>query len=360
MTHPMYHKLQEVLDTLPNGFPAAESGVELRILEWIFTPEEAELFCDLRLTFESADQIAKRTGRPLEGLEKMLFTMWDKGQIFGIDYHGFRIFRMAPWVFGIFEFQRKRMTREFAQLCKDYEVAYGRQFFETQPPLMKIVPIEEEIPSDQMSMPYEQVSAIIEAGQSFAVADCICKKEHELLDAPCTKPVEVCLSIAPVPGFFENHPMELRPIDKEEAYAILKKSEKAGLVHMTNNFAKGHYYICNCCSCCCGVLRSITEHGIRNAVSTNFFALIDAESCIDCGICQKKRCPVAAIAKTEDAYHVNPDLCIGCGLCVSTCPSRSITLKRRPESAIVEPPENEADWYRQRATMRGVDYSRFA
>ena len=65
MSDESYRKLAKVLDTLPNGFPATESGLEIRLLEKIFEPEEAELFCDLRLTFETPEQIAERTGRPL-------------------------------------------------------------------------------------------------------------------------------------------------------------------------------------------------------------------------------------------------------------------------------------------------------
>ena len=69
MSDEIYRKLATVLDTLPNGFPAREDGLEIRLLERIFDPDQAELFCDLRLVFESAEQIAERTGRPLEGLE---------------------------------------------------------------------------------------------------------------------------------------------------------------------------------------------------------------------------------------------------------------------------------------------------
>jgi len=38
-----YRKLQQRLDTLPIGFPATKSGVELRILKALFTSKEAEL-----------------------------------------------------------------------------------------------------------------------------------------------------------------------------------------------------------------------------------------------------------------------------------------------------------------------------
>ena len=43
MPHEIYRKLAQRLDTIPNGFPATESGVELRLLEKMFTPEEAAL-----------------------------------------------------------------------------------------------------------------------------------------------------------------------------------------------------------------------------------------------------------------------------------------------------------------------------
>ena len=39
----IYRKLQEHLDKMPIGFPATESGVEIRILKHLFTPDEAEL-----------------------------------------------------------------------------------------------------------------------------------------------------------------------------------------------------------------------------------------------------------------------------------------------------------------------------
>ena len=45
MHEEVYHKLAKVLDTLPNGFPATESGIEIRLLKKIFTPEQADLFC---------------------------------------------------------------------------------------------------------------------------------------------------------------------------------------------------------------------------------------------------------------------------------------------------------------------------
>jgi hypothetical protein len=97
-----YRKLAKVLDTLPNGFPATESGIEIKILKKIFDPEQAELFCDLRLSFETAEQIAERTGRSVEGLDEKLRAMRERGQIQGASLGGTMIFRMLPWLFGIY------------------------------------------------------------------------------------------------------------------------------------------------------------------------------------------------------------------------------------------------------------------
>jgi hypothetical protein len=37
----VYKRLAQKLDGLPNGYPATEGGVELKLLRNIFTPEEA-------------------------------------------------------------------------------------------------------------------------------------------------------------------------------------------------------------------------------------------------------------------------------------------------------------------------------
>jgi electron transport complex protein RnfB len=43
MSQDVYRRLAERLDAIPNGFPATESGVELKLLAKIFAPEEAAL-----------------------------------------------------------------------------------------------------------------------------------------------------------------------------------------------------------------------------------------------------------------------------------------------------------------------------
>jgi Na+-translocating ferredoxin:NAD+ oxidoreductase subunit B len=102
MEDSVYKKLALVLDTLPNGFSPTESGVEIKLLKKIFTPEQAEMFCELRLTMETADEIFLRTGRDPLQTRGILETMREDGQVFSVKFGEMRWYKMMPWVFGIF------------------------------------------------------------------------------------------------------------------------------------------------------------------------------------------------------------------------------------------------------------------
>jgi electron transport complex protein RnfB len=361
MTDQSYYNLAKVLNTLPNGFPPTESGVEIKLLKKVFDPDEAELFCDLRLTFETAEQISKRTGRSLDGLDVMLQRMGKKGQVFAIDFGGTSVYKMLPWAFGIYEFQLERIDREFCELIEEYSDAFGREFFKNQPQFMRVLPIQEQIEGKHQALPYEQVSFIVENSKSFRIMDCICKKEKKIMGKPCDRPLQVCMSFAPIPGFFEKGEWPGNVISKQEAYDILAKAEEDALVHLTWNEQSEMFFICNCCGCCCGVLQSINKLGIpaQDVINSAYYAVIDPDKCAFCGTCADERCQVNAIEPGDDTYEVIHKKCIGCGLCISTCPEEAITLVRKDEKDYVIPPENENKWFAERGRIRGMDFSKY-
>ncbi|MFX0081889.1 MAG: hypothetical protein ACFE94_09065 [Candidatus Hodarchaeota archaeon] len=53
----VYRRLQEHLDSMPVGYPATKSGVEIKILKHLFTPEEAEVALKLKFQPESLKKI---------------------------------------------------------------------------------------------------------------------------------------------------------------------------------------------------------------------------------------------------------------------------------------------------------------
>jgi len=185
------------------------------------------------------------------------------------------------------------------------------------------------------------------------VRDCICRVQQRLVGQGCDRPVENCLLFAPVKGAFD-HSKTTRSIAKEEALRILREAEEAGLVHSTGNYRDGHFYICNCCTCCCGILRSVAEFGIPTAVArSDFCAVVDAEMCIGCADCVE-RCQFGALAVPEDVCVVDHVRCVGCGLCATVCPADALHLERRPEGETHLPPVNNKDWMVQRARERGI------
>jgi electron transport complex protein RnfB len=65
-----YQCLARRLDSLPNGFPPAEDGSDLRLLACLFTPGEASLAAELSPKMETPAAIAVRLGAesgPLRG-----------------------------------------------------------------------------------------------------------------------------------------------------------------------------------------------------------------------------------------------------------------------------------------------------
>ncbi|MHA1257102.1 MAG: ATP-binding protein, partial [Promethearchaeota archaeon] len=57
----IYRQLQKVLDErLPVGFPATDSGIEIRVLKHLFTPEEGEIAIYLTVVPEPLEEIHKR------------------------------------------------------------------------------------------------------------------------------------------------------------------------------------------------------------------------------------------------------------------------------------------------------------
>lgn len=357
MTDDVYQRLADVLDKIPNSFPQTEDGTHLKVLKWIFTPEEAELASNMRLRGETVEEMATRLDREPGNLVTILETMAEKGQIHAWNSSTGRRYCLIPYVIGIFEEQLGRMDSEFAKLSEDlFLKSKGGDLFGTKPELFQVLPVNRAIDTELEVYPYEVAEQIVENSKSWGVQDCICRTQQALLDNTCKYPTSICLTFAPKKENAFDDNRTIRAITKEESLQHLREAEEAGLVHCTMNIQTGHTYICNCCTCCCGILRGVYESGAPHAfVKSNFLAYVDEDLCTGCETCVE-RCQFDALSVPGDILEIDKNTCIGCGVCTTVCPEGALSLAPRSDKKH-EPPEKFTDWMTQKAISRGVDPS---
>ena len=347
-----YKKLAEELDRIPNGFPRTESGVELKLLAKLFTPEDAALASSLSLEPRSLKEIAEANGLEEAETKTRLISMVKRGLIDlkREEGRGF-VFHLIPMVVGFYERQNAKIDKEFAQLFEQY---YHERFHETmlsQPSVHRIIPLEKAIPVDIDVMPYEKASTYLDRAQSWGVLDCICRVQKRLIGQGCNHTVKNCLVFSPKPGAFQKTE-EIETISHEEALRILAEADREGLVHSINNAQTEVYYVCNCCTCSCGVLRGMVEYGSENSIArSDFYAVSDPDLCSGCEICME-RCSFNAITMEDGLCQVERSSCYGCGLCISTCDTGALSLVQKSSEELAPPPSDDEAWRRIRAASR--------
>ena len=351
----IYEQLAAKLDEFPHGFPRTESGVELRILRKIFTPEDAAMALQLRLIPETAEAAARRLGRPVEELRPLLDGMVRRGQIVAFRIRGEQVYGLAPFVIGIYEFQLPRMDAELAALVEEYFPHLTRAVGGAKPALARVLPVNARIEAEATILPYEDVRGMLAGARSFRLMECICRTEQAKLGKRCAHPLETCMGFSAQENAYEGTLAADygRPVTREEALVILDLAEREGLVHCTYNIRRDSMFVCNCCACCCGFLRGIKEFGAPHLlVRSNWVSVIAAERCTACRACAGGRCPMDAIAEHDGHFSVSGERCIGCGVCSVSCPADAITLRSRPRSERTIPPKTLATWVFSRAVRR--------
>ncbi len=337
MTENAYDRLVDKLNQFPAGAPRTDRSLEL--LKTLFTEIEALVGAEMPVFPAPLSVIAETTGREERQLKSILESMADKGLVYHRAQEGVDMYSLFPLVPGIFELQfmkgevsekTRRLARLFEEMC---DIGWAEDLFGSDTQLARVIIMEKEIPGGIEVFPYERVSKFIEEADYLALSTCYCRHEMELLAKSCGAPKDTCLTFGP----FARYAVERdfgRQITKEEAYEVLRKSENAGLVHVSDNTQKRVNFICNCCGCCCGILGGITRFHKPLAVATsNFIVEINTDTCVACEACAA-RCHFGALTIGETAT-VDPEKCLGCGLCNMVCPTESLSMKRR--ETIAEP-----------------------
>jgi ferredoxin len=334
---------------MPVGFPATESGIELKLLRHLFSPQQAELALFLSALPEPFERIRRRAGKlglNSNQLKKTLDEMNANGLIRKQrDSKGKPTYAKLMLAVGIYEMQVSRLTKELEELFTQYgQEAFGKAFVSRKTTQLRTVPVDVRLTPDRKVGTYDDARELITQSKGpFAIIDCICKKGQELLGEPCkqTHYSETCLTIGSIAERTISKGVG-RKLTREQTLALLDRADADGLVVQPQN-TQDPSFICFCCGCCCHVLR-ISNRFPEPAsyFSANYFAKVDPDLCIGCGTCSS-RCQMDAIYTDNTESVVDLGRCIGCGLCVSTCPSEALSLERKEASQI--PPKDENQLY---------------
>src|ERR1035441_3675438 len=195
----LYRRLQQHLDRMPVGFPATESGVEIRILERLFTPEDAEIVFNPTALPETAAPIHKRfkARMALAELKHKLGQMGEKGNILAWPIEGEVRYAKLIFAIGMYERQVKKLTPEFERDTRQYfEEAFGQAFHSKKTTQLRIVPVNKQIAIERSVTTYDRIRAHVEASPGpFATIPCICRRGKDLAGESCkqTKHRDNCL-----------------------------------------------------------------------------------------------------------------------------------------------------------------------
>lgn len=288
MSEAVYEALACHLDEMPIGAPMSEELMEILCI--LFTPEKAALAVKPPFMNSSLEELSGMTSVPAGEL------VW-----------------------------------------KSYLPKLGKTFGGTKIKFSRIVPIQEEVENEPGVLPYQKVYDMIDRANVVGIATCACRE----LEGKCDAPREACMLFDETCTYLVERGFG-RYLSKQEMKEKLEEFDEAGLVHQINNAQERLTFVCNCCNCCCGLLRMSLEWGNPPVFTSSGFApVVDEEACNGCGTCAEERCPVRAMEIVEEKAAVILERCIGCGLCVTGCPNEALRLEAMGD--FPEPPATTAE-----------------
>lgn len=331
----VYVRLCHSMNEHPVGAPETEEF--LAILRTFYTPEEAEMAIHLKAFPEDLATIATNAGRPEEEVGPMLEAMADKGLLFKDSdqglYHGWST---CPglWEISFAKGERNPRDKFLAKMWREYyKNGWSDEMQRTKTPLTRVNPVRQAFKPEQKITVYEEAVEILEKCNDITVINCPCRMAADLDGDGCGQPTDVCLILGYLAKFLAEKGFG-RKITPAEAVDILKKTDEAGLVHVTMNtkdLGDDALGICSCCRCCCSQLRATTEFGKPIGIAkSRFIPVVSEDECVMCEACVP-RCPMSAITVDGAAAQVDLEKCIGCGLCVTGCPTSAFTLEEKPD-----------------------------
>lgn len=296
-----------------------ENDPRFKLLEKVVTEEMAEVALALEYRVHlTVEQISKKCNKPLERTSELLWDLAMAGVATVIREGEEDVYWYETWVPGIFEMvvNNKELVAKYPQIGQAFDdyglmrnpMAAGN--FPVGLGLMRVIPIQTSIDGSSKKVSSEEVSKYLEEARVFSVSDCSCRTSREELNQGCGHLKEdMCIQLGDAAEYYIRTG-RAREITKEEAYEIIRKAERDGLMHsIPNTEGEGHTHaICNCCGCGCYAVRAAGMYNNPDMVRSNFVSTIDETKCVGCGECVEV-CPTNAI-KLGHKLCVNTEIVI--------------------------------------------------
>jgi len=346
-----YRLLQERLDRNVTGAPSSPAFT--KILQLLYSAEEAEIARHIPPTPTALDKLAKKLGIPAPLLGEKLRAMAERGAMMDLKYQGTHYFALPPVVIGLFEFTFMRVhpdvpLDQLAPLFDEYAWGNSRfieSAFGASTQVGRALLRDEALPEGTLGdhsevLDWERAAGIIEGASSISVSPCSCRHEADHLGKACDRPQRTCLTLDYAADYMVGIGAGER-LSAQEALRVIEECEDAGMAHIADNVQRKVHYLCNCCGCCCGMIRAATTFELDHAIVTsNWVPVVDEAACTGCAKCVKA-CPLGAFVLVERENGEtrrklavrDADLCIGCGVCHRSCAKDALRFERRPQRA---------------------------
>ena len=301
-----------ITDRLPYKFgikKLTENDPEYIILDRACSSDEiAEVMLKMGLRKpKTTAEIAKLTGKSEAKIEELLTDAANHGIV---EYHWENPAHEKQWYVQLFVPGIAEMTNMVLWQVEKYpELAdsFDKMTFlplagktHLIPPGgdgigMHVIPVES--PAKSVSASIEHISHWLDKydGQ-LSVGYCSCRNARRLYGEGSGEiQDDCCIGL----GDFATYLIETgkgRPITKEEALQICKRSEENGYVHQTTNIdgKEKIFGLCNCDLGVCFALRTSQYFNTPNLSASAYRAHVDKENCVACGKCVEV-CPAGAV-----------------------------------------------------------------
>lgn len=241
--------------------------------------------------------------------------------------------KLLSSLFGVSEYYILEFFRKLDKKFDIYTMGFVNKYFLKGRWGGRVVPLSKNIDIDSKFISSQEILEILKRSKVTAIGWCYCRRiQRKYETANCNHPIFSCIHLGSGRYLYEipYKSINLKKVSKKEIEDLLLECDKRGLIHQLLYFPSPQFYyvICNCCPCCCVVLNKFIKYGSPQMIKSDFIAKTDLDKCTNCGEC-KTWCYFGGRHLNDDGLKFNSLKCFGCGICVSKCPNKAITLIKK-------------------------------